>query len=672
LKTASTFDYETNASVYTITVQAKDELNATTEGNFTVTLEDVDEDTDGDGFRDFLEASTGSDLNDPNSTPLQRGLVAWYPFDGNASDMSGNGNHGTVYGATLGTDRHGAADKAYSFDGVDDYINLGNSLLPTNGDDWTASMWVNNPRANSTHGLLLAQYNGGAGRFQFFSDGDYKLSIFSSNMTGSTELPGFSLGMQENWNLLHLISLGNKISLYENGILRVSDVTIADIAETDTMIGNDGNAGRWLIGSIDDVRIYDRALFEEEIQLLYEDEAELPEQSVTSAKISPALSDLIDGNGSLEQALPAGSVIARKPGEAPPPGYTLFQRNEYNASLVWEEKAPLSMARYAFDGADVIDGKIYFTGMVGGDGSPGSTLLERYDPATNSWETLANRPKPRYAPCTTVLNGKYYVMGGRLDDGIVEVYDPVTNSWSEGEPMPVQVNHCSAVTYAGKIYVIGNNRAIAFDLSSNEWSLMAESGLTTYGTCLAIYEDRIWSFTEEGVESYDPLTDTWQTESSPSVNRQFGTTWTYDGKLYFACGRISGTAKYNTIESYDPKNQNWVKIGEFVDKREVLDSVLIDDRVYLVGGHAITINGNEHVSSMFSAQLPLVHPMNLYFKEGNATAEAELSTLGLADGSVTLGQLAPDALAKIGLDHNPVTAEGSLLAIPRGSQPPPG
>ena len=53
-------------------------------------------------------------------------------------------------------------------------------------------------------------------------------------------------------------------------------------------------------------------------------EAELPEQSVTSAKLSPALSDLIDGNGSLEQALPAGSVIARKPDEAPPPGYTLF------------------------------------------------------------------------------------------------------------------------------------------------------------------------------------------------------------------------------------------------------------------------------------------------------------------------------------------------------------
>ena len=61
LKTATIFDYESNASSYTITVQAKDELNATTEGNFTVTLLDDDtEDRDGDGFTDGQEADAGS------------------------------------------------------------------------------------------------------------------------------------------------------------------------------------------------------------------------------------------------------------------------------------------------------------------------------------------------------------------------------------------------------------------------------------------------------------------------------------------------------------------------------------------------------------------------------------------------------------------------------------
>ena len=43
-------------------------------------------------------------------------------------------------------------------------------------------------------------------------------------------------------------------------------------------------------------------------------------------------------------------------------------------------------------------------------------------------------------------------------------------------------------------------------------NLKAECSLTHYGTALAIYDDRIWSFTLQGVESYDPQTDTWQTE----------------------------------------------------------------------------------------------------------------------------------------------------------------
>jgi len=63
----------------------------------------------------------------------QDGLVAYYPFNGNANDESGNGNNGTVYGATLAADRFGIVNSAYSFDGVDDYIQVpyDPSLQPT-------------------------------------------------------------------------------------------------------------------------------------------------------------------------------------------------------------------------------------------------------------------------------------------------------------------------------------------------------------------------------------------------------------------------------------------------------------------------------------------------------------------------------------------------------------
>ena len=47
---------------------------------------------------------------------LQNGMVAYYPFNGNAMDGSGNGKHGKLYGAKLGKDRHGASEGAYFFD----------------------------------------------------------------------------------------------------------------------------------------------------------------------------------------------------------------------------------------------------------------------------------------------------------------------------------------------------------------------------------------------------------------------------------------------------------------------------------------------------------------------------------------------------------------------------
>ena len=59
-----------------------------------------------------------------NAQGLDQGLVGWWKFSGDATDSSGNGNDGTVNGATLTTDRHGQANRAYSFDGVNDYISM--------------------------------------------------------------------------------------------------------------------------------------------------------------------------------------------------------------------------------------------------------------------------------------------------------------------------------------------------------------------------------------------------------------------------------------------------------------------------------------------------------------------------------------------------------------------
>jgi hypothetical protein len=75
------------------------------------------------------------------ASPLSAGLVVQYHFSGNANDTSGNGHDGTVYGATLTSDRFGNPNSAYNFDGIDDYINVAYSSdfqLST----YTISAWI--------------------------------------------------------------------------------------------------------------------------------------------------------------------------------------------------------------------------------------------------------------------------------------------------------------------------------------------------------------------------------------------------------------------------------------------------------------------------------------------------------------------------------------------------
>jgi len=63
---------------------------------------------------------------------LNKGLVAYYPFNGNANDMSGNNNNGILHGGvSLTSDHNGNADGAYSFNGIDGYISASANSLPT-------------------------------------------------------------------------------------------------------------------------------------------------------------------------------------------------------------------------------------------------------------------------------------------------------------------------------------------------------------------------------------------------------------------------------------------------------------------------------------------------------------------------------------------------------------
>jgi len=128
--------------------------------------------------------STASLISQVN---LKNGLVACYPFNANAKDESGNGNNGTVNGATLTTDRFGKANSAYNFDGYTQFIEVSANQFQNN--NYSFSIWANPDVTPPTNTYFYPFSVGGSGG----GDQSIDLSNSANGATGWT-FGGYSLG----------------------------------------------------------------------------------------------------------------------------------------------------------------------------------------------------------------------------------------------------------------------------------------------------------------------------------------------------------------------------------------------------------------------------------------------------------------------------------------------
>jgi hypothetical protein len=211
--------------------------------------------------------------------PVGSGLVAYFPFTGNAEDESGRGNRTTVSGPVLTSNRFGIAGRAYFFDGVNDYIEVADTpqITFSNSSDFSISLWLKTSSSKANMFPIL--------KYKSSANG-YDIAINHSN-----NLPGFCPGAgiaafivasgspacvaspinDDLWHHLAGIyaSDSNKVTLYLDGIVQTkTGVRSADVAvAAGIMIG--GSGAYSYTGSIDDVRIYNRLLTASEIDSLY-------------------------------------------------------------------------------------------------------------------------------------------------------------------------------------------------------------------------------------------------------------------------------------------------------------------------------------------------------------------------------------------------------------------
>jgi hypothetical protein len=206
------------------------------------------------------------------------GLVAFYPFNGNANDESGSGNNGTVNGAALTQDRFGVNGQAFSFDGIDDHITIADNPNLFS-DELTISWWYKMTEILGGERVVIGWVDGGHRYQQFFNGGQLSyLNGYNVAQPGMYFNPIYGLNDLNVWKNVvvtykKLTETTSTSSIYVDGELKQTDnhnLAMDYVPGINFLIGKNHN-GNYFKGFLDDMRIYNRILDSTEIVALYND-----------------------------------------------------------------------------------------------------------------------------------------------------------------------------------------------------------------------------------------------------------------------------------------------------------------------------------------------------------------------------------------------------------------
>jgi hypothetical protein len=201
-------------------------------------------------------------------------LIAYYPFGGNANDESGNGYDGTVFGASMATDRCGNAENAYSFDG-EVYIKIATDDFKQ--QPFSVGVWVK--ATDIDYESAIIGYENGVGYYGWLlwttQDGKARYQLQSAT-GGPIAIADTDTVITDNtWHFIVATDDSTTLRIYVDGKLENSSSSTTTLWAS-TMYAYFGAgrpehelAGNWFNGTIDDARLYNHALSEAEVQKLY-------------------------------------------------------------------------------------------------------------------------------------------------------------------------------------------------------------------------------------------------------------------------------------------------------------------------------------------------------------------------------------------------------------------
>jgi hypothetical protein len=201
---------------------------------------------------------------------INDGLVAYYPFNSNANDESGNGYHGIIYGTTLVSARFG---NAYLFNGINNYIEIPYAtVFDLSPNDFSLCVWIK-PLASlpiGTEMLIITKWypNPKSYLLSYYTASRSSGNGISFRVNGDGNSVGFpTLDLLNTWHCVVAVKKQNNLYLYLDGALVAQNT----MENSGALIGS----GPIRIGCpefngiIDEIRFYNRAVNQTEIEELF-------------------------------------------------------------------------------------------------------------------------------------------------------------------------------------------------------------------------------------------------------------------------------------------------------------------------------------------------------------------------------------------------------------------
>lgn len=315
----------------------------------------------------FCLASILLVTNFASAQDLSEGLVAYYPFNGDANNQAADLGHGTVVGAVLTEDRNSNPNSAYLFNGVDnEYIDISDTdlILPLGNEPRTLAAWVRCDDFNLEDGHIIAYGNQSDGQHCHLSlhmfDGFVRMGFWYNDIDAYADI------YDSTWYHIAGVWDGSMVSIYVDGDLKEN---VAPTSEVNTVahetiplrIGcqNSENCDNKVAGAIDEVMIFSRALDGTEITSIMDFNTRIDNENdmqISSFKLYHNFPNPFNPVTKIKYEIPEYSKVC----------ITVYDINGRIVKELINNKKRAGVHEVTFDGAGLTSG-LYFYRIQAGD-----------------------------------------------------------------------------------------------------------------------------------------------------------------------------------------------------------------------------------------------------------------------------------------------------------------